>query len=115
MKDLESGRRWRTWLLAIVVLVGGAWSASAWAAPATHTIIIEGTRFTPETLVVHRGDRVVWANKDPFPHTATASTGAFDSKSIGANRSWTYVANKSGTFDYGCTFHVTMKGRLIVE
>ncbi len=84
------------------------------AAPASHTVVIEGTRFSPETLTVARGDRVVWVNKDPFPHTATAA-GAFDSKSIGPGASWTYRANKPGTFDYGCSFHPTMKATLTVR
>ncbi len=84
------------------------------ALAATHTIVIDGTAFSPASVTVHRGDRVTWVNKDPFPHTATA-TGAFDSGSIAAGASWTWVANKSGTFDYVCTLHPTMKARLRVQ
>src|SRR4051812_25691687 len=61
----------------------------------THTVAMDGTRFIPETLTVKRGDRVVWVNKDPFPHTATAAR-TFDSKSIAAGQSWTYVPHRSG-------------------
>ena len=71
-------------------------------------------RFNPETLTVHRGDRIVWRNKDLVPHTATAA-GAFDSRTIASDRSWTYVARKSGTLPYACTLHPTMKGTLKVE
>src|SRR5688500_5792814 len=39
------------------------------AAPATHTIVIAGMKYSPETLTVKRGDIVVWVNKDFFPHT----------------------------------------------
>jgi len=85
------------------------------AAGATHTVTMDGTAFSPETLTVKRGDRVVWVNKDPFPHTATATSKAFDSKGIAPGKSWRYEAVKVGTFDYVCTFHPTMKGRLIVE
>jgi plastocyanin len=53
-------------------------------------------------------------NKDPFPHTATAK-GAFDSGSIGADASWTWVADKTGTFDYLCTLHPVMKAQLVVR
>jgi plastocyanin len=80
----------------------------------THTVAIEGTRFVPERLEVQRGDRVVWTNRDPFPHTATAK-GAFDSGSIAGDRSWTYVADKPGSYAYICTFHPTMKGTLVVH
>ena len=80
----------------------------------THTVAMDGTRFIPETLTVRRGDRVVWVNKDPFPHTATAGR-IFDSKSIAAGHSWSYVARKSGEFAYVCTLHPGMKGTLIVH
>jgi plastocyanin len=90
-------------------------AAPSWAATRTHTVTIDGTSFSPETISVKRGDRVVWRNKDPFPHTATAGSKAFDSGSIGAGKSWTYVASKPGTFEYVCTFHPNMKAKLIVE
>lgn len=80
----------------------------------THTVIIESMRFTPQTLVVHRGDRVTWINKDLFPHTVTAK-GKFDSRQIAAGGSWTYVAQKAGVYDYACTLHVGMTGRLEVR
>jgi plastocyanin len=67
------------------------------------------------TLTVRKGDRVTWVNKDMFPHTATAGDGTFDSGSIAANASWTYTADKTGEYPYICTFHPTMKARLIVQ
>lgn len=82
---------------------------------ATYTVTIENLQFSPPTLTVHRGDHIVWANKDLFPHTVTATDKAFDSHSIAANASWTYLAQHSGTFAYSCTFHPTMKGTLVVQ
>lgn len=80
-------------------------------------MVIEGTQFKPEDLTVKRGDMVVWINKDPFPHTATAtaSAGGFDSKSIASGKSWKYTSRKAGVFPYSCTLHTTMKGTLHVE
>jgi len=80
----------------------------------THTVVMEGTAVSPDTLTVNKGDRIVWINKDPFPHTATAK-GVFDSGSIAPNKKWTYTAVKRGEFPYVCTFHPTMKARLIVK
>ena len=71
-------------------------------------------QFNPGQLTVQRGDRIVWANKDLFPHTATASNKAFDSGSIEAGASWTYVAAKPGDYPYGCSFHPTMKATIKV-
>jgi plastocyanin len=88
--------------------------ATAGVAPKTHVITMENMRFNPEVLTVQRGDRVVWINKDLFPHTATADNKAFDSRSIQPNASWTYEARKAGEYAYVCSFHPTMKARLTV-
>ena len=84
------------------------------AAPQTHTVIIDGMQFKPEAITVRHGDRVVWHNKDLVPHTATAK-GIFDSHTLVAGGSWTYVARKAGTVPYICTLHPTMKGTLTVQ
>lgn len=107
-------------VLAAAWLIGGASAATA-SPPArpdsagTHTVIIEGMRFHPEKIVVHRGEKIKWINKDPFPHTVTAAGGRFDSGTIGPDGTWTYVPGKAGGYDYHCAFHPTMKGRLIVR
>lgn len=79
-----------------------------------HTIAMDGTRFVPETVTVKRGDRVVWVNRDPFPHTATAA-GVFDSRSMAPGESWSYVPHRSGALAYVCTLHPGMQGTLIVQ
>jgi plastocyanin len=83
--------------------------------PRTHTVIIEGTRFQPETLTVKAGDTIVWVNKDMFPHSATAGNSTFNSQVIAAGASWRYIAKKKGDFDYACIFHPTMKASLLVK
>src|SRR5215208_3718672 len=103
----------RTAAIALVVAVVAGFAVPA-AAAKTHTVVMDGTRFIPETLTVKRGDRVVWVNKDPFPHTATAGA-TFDSKSLAAGDSWSYVARKSGKFPYVCTLHPGMRGTLVVQ
>jgi plastocyanin len=80
-----------------------------------HTVTIEGVQFNPAELLVHPGDRIVWVNKDLFPHTATAADKTFDSGSIAANASWGYTVTKKGEIEYGCTFHPTMKGKIKVQ
>lgn len=80
-----------------------------------YTVKIDGVQFSPAELLVHPGDRIVWVNKDPFPHTATAINKSFDSGSIAANASWSYTATKKGEIEYSCTFHPTMKGKIEVQ
>lgn len=104
---VEAGRR-----LTLAVLVTVGTSAGAQDLP-VHTVVIEHMQFSPPTLTVRRGERVVWVNQDLVPHTATAA-GAFDSRSLAAGASWSHVARQAGRHDYVCTLHPTMKGTLVV-
>ncbi len=83
--------------------------------PKTQRVTIEGTTFQPERLTVAAGDTVVWTNKDPFPHTATSSSGAFDSGNIAPDRSWKQKFVKKGEHRYVCRLHPTMKGLVKVD
>lgn len=81
---------------------------------ATHTVVMEGVAVSPRNLTVKAGDTVVWVNKDPFPHTATAQNRSFDSGEIASGKSWKFRAKTAGTFDYVCKLHPTMRGTLVV-
>ena len=88
--------------------------ARAAGKPGTHTVVMQATSYAPLALTVKRGDTIVWVNKDPFPHTATAP-GKFDSHDIAADGSWKYVARSAGEYAYICTLHPNRKGTLRVE
>jgi plastocyanin len=90
-------------------------AAAVPAAPVTHTVTIDGTQFQPADVAIKPGDSVTWVNRDPFPHTATAGTGAFDSKEIAPGASWTFTAKARGDLAYTCTLHPTMKGIVHVQ
>jgi plastocyanin len=112
----ERTRRLQAPAIALVLASAlvGAPAAADTPKPVTHTVVIDGVRYTPEALTVKRGDTVVWVNKDPFPHTAT-SKGAFDSREIAAGKSWRWTARKAGDYAYTCTLHPNMNGTLKVE
>ena len=106
---------WRAALVGAAALLWfGAAAIDDAVAATTHTVVIDGVKYEPESLTVKRGDMVVWVNKDPFPHTVT-SKGAFDSHDIAAGKSWKYTASKAGEFTYVCTLHPNMKGTLSVK
>ncbi len=85
------------------------------AVGATHAVTIDATSFQPALLVVRSGDKIVWTNKDPFPHTVTSKSGGFDSGQIAPGQSWQLTPTKKGEFAYVCTFHPAMKATLRVE
>jgi len=97
-----------------ILLAAAAISVAAARGPKTHTVTIESAKFSPSELTVAVGDTVVWVNKDIFAHTATATSKAFDSKTLQPERSWRFVARKKGEFPYACSFH-PMNGVLRVK
>ena len=97
-------------VLAIVLVAGAAPAAAR-----NHVVTIAQMRFDPPTVKVHRGDSIVWVNKDLVPHTVSADAKTFDSGSIAPGASWRYVARQPGAHPYQCRFHPTMRGTLIVE
>ncbi len=100
-------------LLVAVVLLSGCVQQQA-GANQTNTIAIKNFAFSPATLVVKPGTTVSWVNEDPAPHTAT-SEGNFDSGTLGKGQTFSRTFNEAGAFDYICTIHPSMKGRILVE
>jgi plastocyanin len=85
------------------------------ATGATHTVAMDGTAFRPSSQTIKLGDTIVWKNNDPFPHTATSRSQAFDSKPVMPGKSFTFTPRMRGDFPYVCTLHPTMKGTVHVE
>ena len=88
--------------------------AVALAAAAPQPVGIEGMQFKPASVSVSKGDTVTWTNKDAVPHTVTAA-GKFESGNIAPGKSFSRVMEQPGEFDYVCSFHAGMKGKVIVK
>ena len=104
-------------VLALSVLaLDLAGSAPAQQKPSnrTHMVLIKGFAFVPQRLEVRAGDTVIWKNEDIVPHTATAKQ-SFNSRELGPQQSWSYVAKRKGIYPFICTYHPTMKGELVVK
>lgn len=80
---------------------------------AKNTVIIQGYNFQPSELTVQKGETVKWINKDSVQHTATGAS--FDSGLLGKDKTFEHTFNEAGTFDYICTPHPYMKGKIIVK
>jgi plastocyanin len=81
-----------------------------------HVILISRFGYQPSALTVRAGETVEWKNDGMVPHTATSVDGkAFDSGQIETGASWRVTLTRKGTFDYICTLHPNMKGRLVVR
>jgi len=60
--------------LALAVLAG----SPAAAAPHTYTIVIDKMKFGAVPANLHKGDTIIWANRDFIQHSATAADHSFD-------------------------------------
>lgn len=85
------------------------------AAPvATTTIDIQGFAFSPNNVTVNVGDTIVWTNKDAAPHSILFNDGTFASAILNINQSTSQTFTQTGTFDYVCGIHPSMKGKITV-
>jgi plastocyanin len=95
-------------LLAVALVATAALAASK------HDVKIENMQFAPAALTVQRGDTVTWRNGDLVPHTATAA-GKFDSGNIAPGKTFSRTMDLPGGYDYICSYHPGMKGRIDVK
>lgn len=79
----------------------------------TAEIQIINNAFFPAELTIAVGTTVKWTNSDRVPHTVT-SAGNFDSGTMQTGQSFSFTFGKEGSFDYSCSIHPQMKGKIIV-
>lgn len=81
---------------------------------APDTVWMIGVKFQPETITVNKGDTIVWINKDIVAHNVTVLPNEeWTSGDIEVGGSWKMVIEES--FDYYCTVHPPMKGKVEVK
>jgi len=78
-------------------------------------VTIDNFNFTPGTITVSVGTTVVWTNKDDVPHNVTNPDKEFKSPTLDTGEKWEYTFKKAGTFEYYCTIHPKMTGRVVVQ
>lgn len=78
-------------------------------------VSIYNMKFSPEVLILKKGESIQWVNKDIVPHTVTADDGSFDSKNIEPGKSWIYQPKAAKKSTYKCNYHPTMKASLSIE
>ncbi len=77
-------------------------------------VVIERFTFAPAELRVAVGTTVTWTNKDSVAHTVTSREGAWGSRLLQQDERYSYTFAKEGVYDYACSPHPSMQGRIIV-
>jgi plastocyanin len=82
----------------------------------TYKVSMEGYKFSPSTITINKGSMVAWTNNDPVAHTVTSDSGTeLTSSLIGTGNSYSHIFDTIGVFDYHCSVHPSMKGKVIVQ
>jgi plastocyanin len=101
------------WAAALVVSCG-LLALPLVAFGATSAVTIQNSTFSPPSITIRAGDVVRWTNADPFSHTATSNSGAWDTGVIAAGGSSSITFANAGTFPYHCAIHAFMTGTVVV-
>jgi plastocyanin len=98
-------------LAALILFVLGSIEM---ARAASHTVAIADFAFAPASLTITVGETVTWTNEDQAVHTATSTSGAFDSGELAQGDSYALTFTTPGTYPYLCTPHPEMTGQIVV-
>jgi len=85
------------------------------AAQAGPRIEIMKHKFSRPTLTVPAGTTVTWLNRDEDLHTVVSTTLAFKSARLETDEAYSYTFTKPGVYEYFCTLHPLMTGKVIVN
>ncbi len=101
--------------IAFLLLLGGFGIKAPIAnEPQVHTVTIEKMKFIPQHLTVHKGDKVIWVNKDFILHDVTdEKNGKWTSKPFGKDETWSKIITQDE--EYFCSLHKVMKGTIKIS
>ena len=113
------------WPLCAVmgILLASAFTLTV-RAPMAHgaTVVKEGAKisivnfaFTPAEITIAPGESVTWINNDGAPHGLEFSDGSSGNDLLLPGASYSRRFDKPGTYEYNCSVHPYMTGRVIVR
>jgi plastocyanin len=106
---------------ATAAILGSSLNTMVAAAPDMTTVtIVDAPRpqpkwgYAPGSRKIQPGTWVTWSNDGQDAHTVTANDGSFDSGNLDPSEGFSWFFDQPGTFQYTCTLHPWMTGRIIV-
>ncbi len=84
------------------------------AAAHTYVVVIDKLKFGPLPAELHKGDSIVWDNRDILRHSATAADHSFDAD-LKPGAKVRIVLKASGSIPFVCRYHPGMRGVLQVK
>lgn len=88
------------------------------SSPRAGTINIRNMMFTPSQITIAKGGTVTWTNNDTTTHTVVddlANAGGPNSGDIAPGQSYSFTFTKTGSLQYHCSIHPSMRGTIVVK
>lgn len=82
---------------------------------AAASITIDNFSFTPKEITVAAGTTITWVNHDDVPHTVVSPDKKFRSKALDTDDRFSFTFKDAGTYNYFCSVHPIMIGKIIVK
>jgi len=121
-------------IIVVVVLAVGGWaiydhhksnsstnssaSNSSQSVASSGAINIKNMMFTPSQISIQKGGTVTWTNNDNIVHTVVddlSNVGGPSSGDIQPGGTYSFTFNKTGSFQYHCSIHPSMRGTIVVK
>jgi plastocyanin len=80
-----------------------------------HEVNIDNFSFAPMEMTISAGSQVTWINKDDVPHTVVSVDHQFKSKALDTDEKFSFTFSNPGTYEYFCSVHPKMTGKIIVK
>jgi plastocyanin len=93
-------------------------NSSSTQASSTGQVEIKNMMFTPSQITIQKGGTVTWTNNDTMTHTVTDdlnNVGGPASGEIQPGSTYSFTFNKTGSFQYHCTIHSSMRGTIVIK
>ncbi|MGH7157418.1 MAG: cupredoxin domain-containing protein [Candidatus Saccharimonadales bacterium] len=93
-------------------------SSSSSNQPASGVINIRDMMFTPSQITVAKGGTVTWTNNGTTTHEVVddlSNVGGPDSGTISPGGTYSFMFNRTGSFQYHDPSHTSMRGTIVVK
>ena len=106
-------------LLCAVLLAAAAQGQPGTGTPEKtdrYQVAIDNFNFAPATLTVPAGTKITWVNRDDAPHKVVSVGKTFPpSPVLDTGDVYSFSFAKPGTYDYFCSLHPKMVGKIVVQ
>jgi plastocyanin len=83
--------------------------------PRVIEVQIDYFSFMPHEITIAAGATVTWVNLDDVQHKVTSTDRTFKSRVLRTDDKFSFKFDEPGTYEYYCSIHPKMRGKVIVQ